>query len=64
MVNFLTIVGAITLLSAVVRSALFIYHYTAPSQLGRYLKTSEPWALVTGASDGKLHLRLNQAAAS
>ena len=44
--------GVATACYAALRLLRFIYLYTRPSSIKRYLYGDSPWALVTGASDG------------
>ncbi len=52
----LSLLGSLVVLAIVTRTLSFVWLYTKPSRLGRYLYRSAtgrpPWALVTGASDG------------
>ena len=51
-IAFFAGLGAVALSYLTLRFLRFIYLYTRPSTLHRYHYGPEPWALVTGASDG------------
>ena len=51
--NFLIILGAWSAFVFTRRVVRFIYVYVRPSSIGRY-QQREAWALVTGATEGKL----------